>query len=646
MNLNPFAKSNNQEDENLKNSNSDGIGLTDEAATEDMFGITSYVEGLTNFISKCNTPLTISIQGSWGTGKTSIMNLIKNQLPADVYPVWFNTWQFSQFNMSEQLPVSLLSSLLTAFQLKDKNTLESVNKIIKTLGFALRVTKGATIAALDHFYSGFVASMAKAAIDGGTKEFNKSDDESDDLDISNSIKNLKNEFIKCVEQTLKEKKMSRIVIFIDDLDRLNPGKAVELLEVLKLFLDCKNCVFVLAIDYDVVCRGVHMKYGSLDDDKMAAADKGRSFFDKIIQVPFKMPVAKYKIDDYVKACFKQIGLDFNNDKDINVYIELIKCSIGTNPRAMKRLFNAFQLLLEIVRIVGATEKNDLSSNLKNRQLLFAILCLNHCSEPIYNFIILNKEKLTLEMFESLINDDYEHFVEKAKNGGAETYGVDSVEFESVKPFLLKLKEAIDLNESKDISTDELDKFKEIMYFTSITNASETGDDTTVKRKKISFIYNNQDIYESGNRKGFNIGNLGHRIIKDVAEKYNWTSADAEKFRGEFLSKGSTGWLNEVIMFSNEVKALSEDYIEDMGTNYSGVKRVACISRFKDHFFSYMSKADNSYEERLALDDTKTVKLTDGTVFFVARYWGVSDIDRLKKILKDVFGYTILLEQIS
>lgn len=37
MNLNPFAKSNNQEDENLKNSNSDGIGLTDEAATEDMF---------------------------------------------------------------------------------------------------------------------------------------------------------------------------------------------------------------------------------------------------------------------------------------------------------------------------------------------------------------------------------------------------------------------------------------------------------------------------------------------------------------------------------------------------------------------------------------------------------------------------------
>ncbi|GEM_PF-4415094 len=30
---------------------------------------------------ECNTPMTISIQGSWGTGKTSIMNLVKNEMP-------------------------------------------------------------------------------------------------------------------------------------------------------------------------------------------------------------------------------------------------------------------------------------------------------------------------------------------------------------------------------------------------------------------------------------------------------------------------------------------------------------------------------------------------------------------------------------
>ena len=63
------------------------IGFTDEAASEDKFGIINYIGGLANFISVCSTPLTISIQGSWGTGKTSIMNLVKQQLPDDVFPV-------------------------------------------------------------------------------------------------------------------------------------------------------------------------------------------------------------------------------------------------------------------------------------------------------------------------------------------------------------------------------------------------------------------------------------------------------------------------------------------------------------------------------------------------------------------------------
>ena len=40
-------------------------------------------------------------------------------------------------------------------------------------------------------------------------------------------------------------------------------------------------------------------------------------------------------------------------EEVRVYVDLIKYSIGTNPRSMKRLFNAFQLLIEIVRQEGA-----------------------------------------------------------------------------------------------------------------------------------------------------------------------------------------------------------------------------------------------------------------------------------------------------
>ena len=52
------------------------FGFVDEAAEQDRFGIQDYIGGLATFIRNCNTPLTLSIQGSWGTGKTSIMNFI------------------------------------------------------------------------------------------------------------------------------------------------------------------------------------------------------------------------------------------------------------------------------------------------------------------------------------------------------------------------------------------------------------------------------------------------------------------------------------------------------------------------------------------------------------------------------------------
>ena len=133
------------------------------------------------------------------------------------------------------------------------------------------------------------------------------------------------------------------MIFVDDLDRLVPSKAVELLEVLKLFLDCKQCVFVLAIDYEVVIRGAIKKYGfaSYNSEKIDEKErnreyeKGKSFFDKIIQVPFKVPVAVYDIKNYLKDGFNKINLKID-DNDLQDYIDLCASSIGSNPRSLKR----------------------------------------------------------------------------------------------------------------------------------------------------------------------------------------------------------------------------------------------------------------------------------------------------------------------
>ena len=51
----------------------------------------------------------------------------------------------------------------------------------------------------------------------------------------------------------------KIVIYVDDLDRVEPRDAVKILELLKNIFNLKHCVFVLAIDYQVVVKGLRDK---------------------------------------------------------------------------------------------------------------------------------------------------------------------------------------------------------------------------------------------------------------------------------------------------------------------------------------------------------------------------------------------------
>ena len=243
--------------------------------------------------------------------------------------------------MEDDLAISLLTNLVDKFDSRNDST-KVLEKSIHALG---KTAKYASTILADTFIGG-------KAVEELEKVYGKIFKNSEDTDTAKAINNLKEQFQKAVNDMVNGQK--RIAIFIDDLDRLQPVKAVELLEVLKLFLDCENCVFILAIDYDVVSKGVKQKY-SVNGETLGE-DKGRNFFDKIIQVPFKMPVARYKLEKYVTSMLKDLGINCQNDYEAKAYISLIKTSIGANPRSMKRLFNAFLLLTKVATI--DITKND------------------------------------------------------------------------------------------------------------------------------------------------------------------------------------------------------------------------------------------------------------------------------------------------
>ena len=355
------------------------IGSNDssvDSIERDLFEIKQYVDGLSLFIGKCVTPMTVSIQGDWGSGKTSIMNMVRESLGENVIPIWFNTWQYSQFNLGEDLPLSLLGRLIKELKpsqvksAKIYDTFKMTYKAMKKVG-RIAVNQVAGKEALE-----VLDTLASSFVDGND-------------DVANAVDNLKSAFQECVNNTIKQEGKDRVVIFIDDLDRLNPVKAVELLEVLKIFLDCERCVFVLAIDYAVVSSGVKEKYGDL-----IGTDKGKRFFDKIIQVPFKMPVAHYQVKNFIIGMFRQVDIAFQEENEADIYVDLIQHSVGCNPRTMKRLFNAYLLLMCIGRNVNITAKiEDPEEGPWYRKLLFATLCCQHAYEELYNFIVRNRSDI-------------------------------------------------------------------------------------------------------------------------------------------------------------------------------------------------------------------------------------------------------------
>lgn len=103
------------------------IGSTDQPAIKDMFDISNYINGLRSFISICQTPMTIAVQGDWGSGKTSVMNLVMSELDKNrVFYVEFNAWQFSQFGTEESLAESLITTIIEKLGLSKSETGQEV----------------------------------------------------------------------------------------------------------------------------------------------------------------------------------------------------------------------------------------------------------------------------------------------------------------------------------------------------------------------------------------------------------------------------------------------------------------------------------------------------------------------------------------
>lgn len=346
------------------------IDVPRQYSQNDLFGIQVYQDALIKFIKLTDTPITIALQGEWGSGKTSLMNMLRYNLcdkdDALFYPVWINTWQYSLMNTPNQAIIAILEGIIGQIgELNPGHKWEESKKKIGGL-FKKMASVGTKIAA------------GTVGIDGGVV------DEVFGFDTSgeSSILALKKEIKKLIEEALSlNNSKVGFTFYIDDLDRIDPPVAVEILELLKNIFDIENCVFILAIDYDVIIKGLKPKFGELTDRNER---EFRSFFDKIIQLPFSMPIASYNVDTFLVDALNTIEFFTPEElKDIELaenLSEIARLSVGSNPRSLKRLMNTLSLISIINDVQGHTSSTSINSKLLN----FSLVCMQIAYPYIYN----------------------------------------------------------------------------------------------------------------------------------------------------------------------------------------------------------------------------------------------------------------------
>lgn len=397
-----------------------------EAMEKDLFGILKYIEGVSGFIGECSTPMTIAIQGGWGSGKNSIMHMISAKLGeiGQEPPAWFSTWQFAQFDLGEQLPMLVGNRLIGL--LGGGGDTATKDRAIKMAKGLINITSGI---------------ISQGSTDGQNLMDALFKDNSTD-----SLEKLVKSFAAQVQKKTGGER-GKAVILVDDLDRLTPGKGVELLEAMRNFFDCEGCVFVVAVDYDWVIRGVKERYGRELDGV-----QGKQFFDKLFQVSFRVPTSGYNIQNYVKEQLERIDIQ-PDDRELGLSVSLIERSIGREPKGMERLFNSFLLLKNLADV-------ELYQSRDRRLMLFSLLCMQSRFQAAYHALVGMKDRVTPALLQGL----QEEGTKVLGLGGS-----DQEEEAAFRAFAGVFCDVINTSGDDGISDAESGVFARVLEFSSITS---------------------------------------------------------------------------------------------------------------------------------------------------------------------------------
>ena len=302
-------------------------------SSDDKLNRESFAESLANVILQSTFPtsFTVGLYGAWGSGKTSLLNMVIEQVErrsTDVVILRFNPWLCSD---PKQLITQFFKQLASAIKIK-KPAADSVCELVDQYA--------------DLFDAASIIPYAGSAIAAAGKMFTAKARKRISRK-SNDMQGQKDEIIRTmVKENLK------IIISIDDIDRLSEEEIIAVFQLVKALADFPNAVYLLAFDYDVVVRALAtVQHGD-----------GREYLEKVIQVPFEIPAPSIaSIHDALFSKLNGILGDIPDGRwDKATWVELFQYGVKNYIKSIRdviRYSNVFYLKYQLLQ--GETDPIDL-----------------------------------------------------------------------------------------------------------------------------------------------------------------------------------------------------------------------------------------------------------------------------------------------
>jgi hypothetical protein len=309
-------------------------------ADDDRFGFRTHAEILCAAIAEtADLPLTVGIFGPWGTGKSSFMQICRDLLRQRGIPtVSFNPWKYDR---RDEIWHALIQTVLTEIEtdLAENPGKRRAELVTRTREQALRLSRAA---------AWLLARRAVVPLTGGLVGSDDADAlraawQNVDADQYRHVNHFERDFAEVVDRYTGH---GRLVLLVDDLDRCTPEAAITVLDSLKLFLGAARCVFVLAMDQQVLTEAAA---GRLGGD----LDRGRQYLEKLIQFPYHLPEISFGT---MRAALRGHLDDLGDDDAVWALIEV---GFGRNPRRIRRFINAYNLAVRTLRRRGAPKRDEL-----------------------------------------------------------------------------------------------------------------------------------------------------------------------------------------------------------------------------------------------------------------------------------------------